>query len=57
MFLGKEVKVILKDQAKEAYLELKKRTDKDSITILNSIERIKDILKDNPNLEIRLKKN
>ena len=56
MFFGKEVKVILKDQAKEAYLELKKRTDKESITILNSIERIRDILKDNPQFGDPIKK-
>ena len=56
MFFGKEVKVILKDQAKEAYLELKKRTDKESITILNSIERIKNILKDNPQFGDPIKK-
>ena len=48
MFAGKEVKVILKDQAKESYLELKKRTDKEARSILNAIDRIKEILKDNP---------
>ena len=48
MFLGKEVRVLLKGEAKEAYLELKKRTDKEAASILNSIERVKEILKDNP---------
>ncbi len=48
MYLGKEVRILLKDQAKDSYLELKKRTDKESQSILNSIERIKAILKDNP---------
>tara|TARA_Y100000031_G_scaffold157028_1_gene215140 strand:- start:2951 stop:3292 length:342 start_codon:yes stop_codon:yes gene_type:complete len=48
MYLGKEVRILLKDQAKDSYLELKKRTDKESQSILNSIERIKVILKDNP---------
>ena len=38
MFCGKEVKVILKGQAEEAFLELKKRTDKEAVSILNSIE-------------------
>lgn len=38
----------MKGQAKDGYLELKKRTDKESQSILNSIERIKAILKDNP---------
>jgi hypothetical protein len=48
MYLGKEVRILLKGQAKFSYLELKKRTDKESQSILNSIERIKAILKDNP---------
>ncbi len=48
MFAGKEVRVLLKGQAKESYLELKKRDDKESTTLLNSIQRIIDILKENP---------
>ena len=48
MYYGKELRVLLKDQAKESYLELKKRNDKESESILNSIERIKVILKENP---------
>jgi len=48
MYLGKEVRIFLKGQAKDGYLELKKRTDKESQSILNSIERIKAILKENP---------
>ena len=48
MFLGKEVRVFLKGQAKDSYLELRKRKDKESQSILNSIERIKAILKENP---------
>jgi len=56
MFCGKEVKVILKGQAEEAFLELKKRTDKEAVSILNSIERIKIILKDNPQYGNPLKK-
>ncbi len=48
MYFGKEVRVLLKGQAKECYLELKKRNDKEAVTILNSIERIKGILKRNP---------
>ena len=48
MFLGKEVRILLKDKAKESYLELKKRNDGEAKSILNSIERIKAILKDNP---------
>lgn len=48
MFFGKEVRVLLKGQAKESYLHLKKKTDKDARTLLNSFSRIKEILKDNP---------
>ncbi|MDP2908638.1 MAG: hypothetical protein Q8N77_02415 [Nanoarchaeota archaeon] len=48
MFFGKEVRILLKGQAKDNYLELKKRNDKESQSILNSIERIKEILKENP---------
>jgi len=48
MYLGKEVRIVLKGKAKESYLELKKRTDKESKSILKSIGRIKEILKDNP---------
>jgi len=48
VFAGKEVRILLKWQAKDAYLELKKRTDKEATSILNSFERIKNILKDNP---------
>ena len=48
MYLGKEVKVILKGQAKESYLNLRERDDKDAKTLFDSIERVKNILKDNP---------
>lgn len=48
MFAGKEVRVFLKGQAKESFLELKKRNDKEAQSILNSIERIKVILQTNP---------
>jgi hypothetical protein len=48
MYFGKEVRVLLKDDAKEGYLELKKRNDPEAKSILNSIERMKDILKQNP---------
>ena len=48
MFAGKEVRVLLKGQAKESYLELKKREDKESVKLVNSIQRIIDILKENP---------
>lgn len=48
MFAGKEVRVILKGQAKESYLELKKRPDKEARSLIDSIDRVRDILKDNP---------
>jgi len=48
MFFGKDVRVFLKGQAKEGYLELKRRRDKEARSILSSIERVKTILKENP---------
>ena len=48
MFLGKEVRIILKWKARNVYLELKKRDDKEAMSILNSFNRIKDVLKENP---------
>ncbi len=48
MLFGKEIRVFLKGDAKKAYLKLKKRKDKESQSILNSFERIKEILKENP---------
>ena len=48
MFEGREIRILVKGQAKDAYIELKKRNDKEAKTLLNSIERIKNILKENP---------
>ncbi len=48
MFFGKEVRVLLKGQAQEAYLELKKREDKEAQTLLRSVHRVIEILKENP---------
>lgn len=48
MFLGKEVRVLLKGKAKDAYLELKRREDKISQSILRSFDRVKEVLKTNP---------
>ena len=56
MFLGKEVRVLLKGQAKESYIELKKREDKESKSILNSVERVTNILKENPQFGNPIKK-
>jgi mRNA-degrading endonuclease RelE of RelBE toxin-antitoxin system len=56
MFLGKEVRVFMRDEAKQSFLELKKRTDHQSQSILNSIERVISILKENPQFGDPLKK-
>lgn len=48
MYFGKEVRIILKGKGKKSYLELKKRNDKEAKTILNSFNRIKEVLKENP---------
>lgn len=48
MFLGKEVRVLLVGQAKQSYLELKERKDKEAQSIIRSIDRVKDLLKTNP---------
>src|SRR3989344_5858809 len=48
MFFGKVVRVQLKGQAKEAYLELKKINDKEAKMLLRSIDRTVEILKQNP---------
>jgi len=56
-YFGKEVRVLLKGQGKEAYLELKKRDDKEAKAILNSFNRIKEILKSNPQYGNPISKN
>ncbi|MEK6983554.1 MAG: hypothetical protein AABX33_03190 [Nanoarchaeota archaeon] len=48
MIFGKEVRVFMKGQAKDSYLSLKNRTDKEAKTLLNSINRVIEILKNNP---------
>ena len=48
MMFGKEVKVFMIGQAKESYILLKDQTDKASQSLLNSINRITEILKNNP---------
>ncbi|MFA5020051.1 MAG: hypothetical protein WC533_03045 [Candidatus Pacearchaeota archaeon] len=56
MFFGKEVRILLKGQARDAYIELKNRNDKEAKVLLNSIERVKEILKDNPQFGDPIKK-
>ena len=48
MFFGKEVRIKLKGQAQDAYLEWKKRDDKEAQILLHSIQHVIDILKQNP---------
>jgi len=48
MFFGKEVRIFLKDNARKSFLKLKKKNDKESQSILSAFERIKNILKENP---------
>jgi hypothetical protein len=57
MFFGKEIRIKLKGQGKEAYLELKKRDDKEAKTILDSFNRVKNILKENPQYGDPIKKD
>jgi len=56
MYFGKEVRIFLRGQAKKAYLELKKRHDKEAKIILNSFEKKKELLKDNPQFGDPIKK-
>jgi len=48
LFSGKEIKVLLKNQAKEVYEKLEKDNTKDAKTLLNSINRAIAILKSDP---------
>ena len=48
MIFGKEVRVFVKGQAKNSYLLLKSRTDKEAQSLFNSINRVTEILKHNP---------
>ena len=56
MFCGKEVRIVLKGQAKESFLELKKRDDKEAQSLIRSIDRIINILKQNPQYGNPIKK-
>ncbi|MDD5132921.1 MAG: hypothetical protein PHD81_03710 [Candidatus Nanoarchaeia archaeon] len=56
MYFGKEVRIMLKGDAEESYLELKKSNDKEAKSILNSFNRIRDILKKNPQYGDPIKK-
>ena len=54
MFFGKEIRVKLKGQAQEAYLELQKREDKEAQTMFRSINRIIDIAEDINNYTVSM---
>jgi len=57
MFLEKSVIIKLKGKAKESYEKLKERNDKEAKSILNSFERVKEILKKDPQYGDPIKKN
>ncbi|MDO8563449.1 MAG: hypothetical protein Q7R87_00380 [Nanoarchaeota archaeon] len=57
MFAGKEVRILLKGQARESFIALKQRTDKEAQTLLNSINQKIELLKANPQYGDALKKN
>lgn len=46
----KEIKVYLKDDAKESYFQLKTKSDKPSRTLVSAIDRIMTLLTMNPQL-------
>lgn len=45
---NKKISIYLKGQAKNMYLELKSKKDKNSKTILKSVKRMIELLKENP---------
>jgi hypothetical protein len=57
MYFGKNVRVFLKGDAKEAYLKLKKSNISEEQSVLDSFERIKEILKENPQYGDPISKN
>lgn len=56
MFLGKEVRVLMKGQARDSFVELKGKADKESQSLVRSIERMIAILKQNPQYGDPIKK-
>ena len=56
MFLGKEVRVFMKGQAEDSFIELKSKNDKESQSLVRSIERMIAILKRNPQYGNPIKK-
>ncbi|MBM3230547.1 hypothetical protein FJZ22_02745 [Candidatus Pacearchaeota archaeon] len=56
MFAGKEVRVLLREQAKESFMILKQRNDKEAHALLRSIQQKIEILKINPQYGDPIKK-
>ena len=56
MFFGKEVRVFMKGQARDSFIELKAKNDKESQSLVRSIERMIEILKKNPQYGNPIKK-
>ena len=46
MFLGKEVRVFMKGQARDSFIDLKNRNDKESKSLIKSIERLIEATKE-----------
>jgi len=57
MFAGKEVRILLKGQARDSFIELKKREDKEAQSLIHSIQRVIRILKKNPQYGNPIAKN
>ncbi|MFC2133813.1 hypothetical protein ACFLTH_04290 [Bacteroidota bacterium] len=57
MFMGKNVRILIKGKAKDAYNQLKNKTDKESLILLKSINRTIDKLKENPQIGEPIKKD
>lgn len=57
MYFGKNVRVFLKGDAKKAYLKLKSSNLSEEKSVLESFERIKEILKENPQYGDPVSKN
>jgi len=55
--INKDIRVLLKDDAKESFICLKNKNDKNSQTLINSIKRAVEILKQNPQFGDPIKKD
>jgi len=57
MYFGKEVRLFLKDQAKDKQVYLQNSSEKRFQSIFRSVERITEILKENPQFGDPIAKN